>query len=318
MATVQELLTTAGVWLRVLWYGPNGCGKTSLAATCPMPLVLLSERQGLNTLRAMGPEIQVILVETFADMSRVRAALAKGSAVTLDNGQPAWRIRWPEGKKAKEITFQTLVVDTATDQQDLMIQHIVSQRRTASAGGGGGRKAGGDDMRKSDWGTLAKLGRVWFRTLTREIDCHVVVLALDKVDQYTDEAGEPRIRAIRPWLDGQVGKSIGAYFNAVGYMSKRRGPNGQPERVVVYDSTTPHVCKGAPGWPRIAPNRTVGRDGAPASGDITLGSLALYDARGTDYPVAHGPLDSADYVERALTAQDKASKTNTEDDHGNE
>ena len=75
--------------LKVLLYGAPGAGKTSVGCTAPNPLFILSEVQGIATIRERGPDSKVILVDSASDAEAVLEEVRKGvhdcDTVVLDS-----------------------------------------------------------------------------------------------------------------------------------------------------------------------------------------------------------------------------------------
>lgn len=144
---MQRLDTSeAPEWFAATVYGKSGSGKTSLAVTAPRPLVLLTERQGMLSIRQTAKRLGVpvpatIFIESLDDCRAVLRALRGPRTepfrvlMTVYDGDGA-PVKDPDtGKVKRELTFElpveawpeTVVIDTVTDLMRLVENEIRSQ-----------------------------------------------------------------------------------------------------------------------------------------------------------------------------------------------
>lgn len=193
-----------------LLYGDPGSGKTHAAALAPKPLVLLTEKNGLTTIRRANPDALVVRVSNVNELRDVLKMAIQGDM--------------PEGT-------QTLVVDSLTEVQRLFRDEIMSG------------KSPGQPFSLQDWGSLAEKMRRFMRTL-RDIPYNVVATALAE-SIVSDADG---VRYTQPQFDGKkTGAEVSQYFNAVAYLFKREKAGENGERSIVHqamlEGPSRYTCK---------------------------------------------------------------------------
>lgn len=166
--------------LKALFYGRSGTGKTHIAGTFPKPILLLDVKEiGTTTLRSQSG-IKVLKVETWLDVEEVY-----------------WYLAGPGKGK-----FQTVVIDTVTQLQDLALKHV-----TGADGGTISRRA---------WGEAASLLKTWI-TFYRDLEMNVVFTAQDRMsasDEVEDEGAiDPEMG---PYLMPSVAKILNAAVSVIG------------------------------------------------------------------------------------------------------
>lgn len=167
-----------------LLFGDPGAGKTHAACLAQKPFVILTEKNGLTTVRRANPDAIVTIVSCTADLRE-----AMGLAM---------RAELPEGCK-------TLVVDGLTEVQRLFQDEIMASKR------------GGEPFSLQDWGTLTDKMRRYMRTL-RDLPYNVVCTALAEA-QVSEADG---VRYVRPAFQGKkTSMEVAQYFNGVAYLFKR-------------------------------------------------------------------------------------------------
>jgi CheY-like chemotaxis protein len=193
-----------------LLFGDPGAGKTHAACLAPRPFVVLTEQNGLTTIRRANPDAIVAVVHNTADL---REAL--GLAV---------RAELPEG-------CQTLVVDSLTEVQRLFQDEIMATKR------------GGEPFSLQDWGTLTDKMRRFMRTL-RDLPYSVVCTALAEA-QVSEADG---VRYVRPAFQGKkTSMEVAQYFNGVAYLFKRavQGEGGEDaiQHFAMLDGPSNYITK---------------------------------------------------------------------------
>ena len=203
--------------IKVLIYGDSGAGKTTLAASSPRPLFLLTERQGVPSISAENPDALIMFIET-ADHLRQAILQAKTGKI--------------EGQ-----TFDTLIVDSLTEAQRMVRDEIlIKSRRT--------------EMTLQDWGKLADKTRALIRAL-RDLPCPVVCTALME-DQMIEGTGQ---RNVYPLFAGKKTKSeIAQWFTIIGclYRKDAKVEDGKTvaERHLMLDASSSVLSRERPsfGW----------------------------------------------------------------------
>jgi hypothetical protein len=193
-----------------LLYGDPGAGKTHAASLAPRPLVLLTEKNGMTTIRRANPDALVVEVSNVADLREVVGMAMRGDL--------------PDRRRS-------LVVDSLTEVQRLFRDDIMAS------------KPAGQTFSLQDWGTMAEKMRRFMRTL-RDIPYHVVATAL--AENVTSDADG--VRYVQPAFDGKkTGNEVAQYFNGVAYLFKRQAQDDDGNNVVLHqamlDGPTRYTCK---------------------------------------------------------------------------
>ena len=201
---------------KIFIYGDPGSGKTFSSVTAPKPMVLLTERNGLHSIRQSNPDA---LVKYCEDANDIRDVLK----LALNGELEAHGVK-------------TLVVDSLTEVQRIFADEIMK------------KKGAGDEQRMSlpDWGTLTEKMRKFMRCL-RDIDLHVVATAL--ADTSTDEA-TGQVKHFPSFSGKKLSSEVSQFFNVVGYCFKRehselKTDDGRPviEHLIMLEGPSRFVCK---------------------------------------------------------------------------
>ncbi len=191
-------------YLKALIYGNTGTGKSTLGVTCPKPLVILSEAQGMNAVRAAvartGASMpQVVLVETPGDLGAVKEGLSGPRDRPLVIGGEEYE--WP----------LTVVLDSMTDiVEGIMLDAVAGTLPKDEHGEPA-------DSRKM-YGLLGKRVGNMIRFF-RDLPMHVLFLC-QAYDEMVGE-GQGAKRVIKPQLPGKLSKRICQATNLVGYSRRR-------------------------------------------------------------------------------------------------
>ena len=183
----------------VLVFGDPGAGKTHLVSTAKKPIILLTERNGITTVRRANPDALVFIAE---DMNDIRAFMkaAKG------------------GEFAEE-GIETIVMDSLTEIARMMIDEILDSRGRAEQG-----------MTRDMWGLFTERFRLFMRTL-RTLPLDVVATAL--ASHQTD--GEDGPIHVRPVCGTRnLANEVAQYFNAVGFVYKTEKPTDEEDETSRY------------------------------------------------------------------------------------
>lgn len=220
-------------YLKAAVYGPPGTGKTDIGVSAPKPLILLSERQGLATVRSASvrrgvPLPPTLFMETLEDYRDVVRALhgprTQPFRITAKRGSETATVyegSWPE----------TVVIDSLTDACELVEAEVRREAPPEKA------KDGLERWTERHWAALRDRSEKLIRAF-RDVPTHVVFLALqdDRVVGEGDEAS----RVVQPALPMRALPSfLASCVNVVGITSRRiedRGEDGQ--RQVVYEVRT--------------------------------------------------------------------------------
>lgn len=175
-------------------FGESGTGKTTLGTTAPSPLFLLSERQGMNSIKEAAQRAgeaipPVLFMEKMVDYRDVLRALhgdkekpfkvLKTIVEKDDKGKKKERFEtmyegpWPE----------TVVIDSITDALNKLYGELVVEAPPPV------QKDGLREMQMRHWGALRTRCEKLIR-LFRDVPLHVVYLALKESREAT-ESSEP-------------------------------------------------------------------------------------------------------------------------------
>ncbi len=183
------------VHVKIALFGDPGSGKTWGACTAPDSLVLLTEQNGMTSIRQSNPDAFVVHCR---DIETVRRYLTMAVKDEL-----------------KQHGIRTLVIDSLTEVQRLFKDEIMA-----------GKGASGFTIQ--DWGTLQEKMRLFLRTI-RSIPYHVVATALAQ----TTLEESTGIRYVLPSFQGKnMPTEVAQYFSVVGYMAKKETTNENGERIV--------------------------------------------------------------------------------------
>ena len=185
--------------VKVLLHGNSGAGKTWKSVSAPKPFVLLTEANGLASIKNANPDAIVVHA---TDMNVVRDFFAEAMSGGFE-----------------EHGCKTIIVDSLTEIQRMMRDEIMAGRQNYA------------DFSMKDWGELTERMRRFVRIL-RDVPYHVVATALAQVTE--DDSGT---RHIIPQFQGRaIPNEIAGYFSLVGYVFKREVEDESGERVILHQT----------------------------------------------------------------------------------
>lgn len=234
--------------------GPSGSGKSSLGATAPRPLILLSEKQGKDPAvaraRALGlPDPTIVEVDCLqdyrdcikgfhGDRSKPFRWVTQDGAVLLEMDP------WPE----------SVVIDSLTDACELVEEAI---RKDAPPKKG---EDGLDTFSQRHWNELKRRCQRLIRAF-RDLDANVLFLSL--VDEKTTETSDGvTTRSIVPQLPmRKLPDILMQATNVCGYMQRKvvRDENGGVVREETPDGENGNmvlavqVITNAPSYVKVKP-----------------------------------------------------------------
>ena len=172
-----------------LIYGRSGSGKTTLAASWPGPTLLLN---------VMDDGIGSIV-----DAKHVKVA-----------DVPSWDtlLAYYDRLRDGEHNFRTVIVDTITKAQDLLVQEKISKD-------GRTRRVDFGTLSRKDWGNIAgemKEKLTDFRNLSRDRGMNVIFLAQDRVFNGGEEEDSNEDAHIGPAVSPSIKSAVCAMCNLVG------------------------------------------------------------------------------------------------------
>ena len=224
----------SGVLLKALLYADSGVGKTATASKAPKPVFLLTEPNGLPTIRAFNPNAVVIQAdEGNGGMDTVRAFLRAAKDGTLK----------------RETGAETVVLDSMNELQRMLRDEIMRRKKKPVNGE--------EQFTLADWGVLTDKMRGMVRAF-RDLPFHVI--GITHADVQVQEGGP---RHILPMFMGRsLPNEIAGYFSLVGYMYRKQEQDEKggvvTSRHVLLQGPPTVVCKGLPGLEAVEePNPTV-------------------------------------------------------------
>ena len=192
-------------------FGHSGAGKSYTGATAPKPAILLTERNGLQSIRASNPDAAYSYCSTIGEV--------RDFVMSAHNGE------------LQKAGYETLVIDSLTEVQRLIMDDIALTLATNA-------KWGFDE-----WREMTERMRRFMRMI-RDLDMHVLAICL--ADRRTDEGGG-NIHVAPSFQGKKIADEVAQYFNFVGYQFKRAGTDGEGNPTtdyrVMFNGPDRYVCK---------------------------------------------------------------------------
>lgn len=163
-------------------YGRNGTGKTTLACTFPKPLLLMGFEDGTKSVRRVKG---VKFLRVQATAQEIKA----DNEVCLED--------LPELAKDTPERYRTVVLDTATSLQDLVLQEISGLDKVPVQSAWGA-------VTMDQYRTRSEKTREFMR-LFLDLPMHVVVLAQEKDHSQKKEEGGGDSELIQPFMASALG-----------------------------------------------------------------------------------------------------------------
>ncbi len=239
----MKLLTDEKTFLKALVYGRSGTGKTTLGVTAKNPLILLSERQGLVSVRAQAKRIGIkdpstLHMDSAGDYRIISKALAKGPvdgellirpAREAIGDKPAvakLALPWPD----------TVVVDSLTDVARLVEDGLDKEAPMPISDKDG---LPIKDMRR--WGELMKR----FRKIVLEFrEAPVDVLFLCLLEDKTEGEGSDAVRMVYPTtITKSISEQMPSHVNLMGTSERHADGDGGFKFVINFSGPNHTVFK---------------------------------------------------------------------------
>lgn len=230
---------------KILVYGDSGAGKTHFASGAPNVAVMLVESQGFATIRRANPGA---IVPGNADPTGERRLRSMAEVREF--------MRLAATGALKKAGIKTIVVDSFTEVQQMMIDEIQADKRAAAKAAAEQKKqakpgpaaakapapTGGKapEMTKQDWGTLSVKCRNFLRAL-RDLPYNVVILCLAEPSLVDQPDGSTR-RMVLPKVSGSTAAALPSYVNIAGYIYKV-GEGDDMRRAILLDGDDRYYTK---------------------------------------------------------------------------
>jgi hypothetical protein len=177
--------------MKCAFYGRSGTGKTTVAGTFPTPILYLDVKdKGTDSI--LGVEgIDILQINTWDEFE-----------------DAYWWLKANPGK------YQTLVIDTITNLQQVVVDEISTKGKKNK--GGKGRDAGDwGTMTRRQWGDVASRMKTWI-TNVRDLDINVVFIAQHRVFNFVDDddANEDDDATLTPEVGPRLSPSVADHLNA--------------------------------------------------------------------------------------------------------
>jgi hypothetical protein len=205
-------IPTTDMYVKILIQGRSGSGKTTLGAKMPKPLILLTEANGLPSIRAANPGALVI---------RIYDPKAYGKTTQFQVLQEAMNLAATRAFDGHGV--ESIVADSATEIQRIIKEEILREK--------GVLNEPGYVMTQQDWGLLTERTRRWARAF-RDLPYHTMMITLT-TEEKDDETGA--ITLYSPQFEGKkLPGEILQFSSAGGYAYKVAvpSPDGGPDEIV--------------------------------------------------------------------------------------
>ena len=176
-------------YLKALFYGPSGVGKSVLAASASevealSPVVFLNSDKGTRSVAEFYPNVVEVRINKFMEFQAIFEDLRKGHS-----------------------EFKTVIVDSVTEDHRLSMDKIMTDTVD---------KFPERDIEvpaQREWGKAGEQVRKLIRAY-RDLPMNVIFIALEGIEQDKEQ----NIKAIGPALPGKLLKEVPGYVDIVGRM----------------------------------------------------------------------------------------------------
>lgn len=194
-AGIQAITHESEDFIKALFYGPNGTGKTTIAGTFPNPIIFDINERGTRVLATEEGRAKKRAVDEFEMLV-----------------QGFWYL------KSGKHPFKTVVLDNITTLQEVAMRYIMNKEADFDL------SKDMDMPTKRDWGGLSQIMKRWLIDF-RNLPMHVVFIAQEKRDR--DEDLESDDASVYPQVTPSVRGILGAAVDVIGrtYVSEATDAN---------------------------------------------------------------------------------------------
>ena len=192
MEGITDITPESEEFVKCLFYGPNGTGKTTVSGTFPGPVLVLDvNERGTRVLASEDGHCKKRLVDTFEMFV-----------------QAYWFL------KSGKHPFKTVVIDNLTTLQEVCMRYVMNKDADFDI------SKDMDMPSKRDWGGLSQLMKRWSVDF-RNLPMNVVFIAQEKKDN--DEDLESDEASVYPQISPSVRAILGAAVDVIGrtYVSEK-------------------------------------------------------------------------------------------------
>ena len=173
-------------YIKAVFYGRSGTGKTTLACTFPGPILILDiKEEGDDSVADLKDKVKVMPIDHWEEIEQIYWYLHSG-----------------------DHPYKTVVIDTVTQQQALKLTSLKEDMG----------KSADDLITKGMWGTTAGSINTWILNY-RDLRMNVIFLAQDRTnkgDDAGDESDEQLDPEVGPAVMPSVAKTLQAAVKTVG------------------------------------------------------------------------------------------------------
>ena len=181
---IQAITHESEDFIKALFYGPNGTGKTTVAGSFPAPIIFDINERGTRVLATEEGRVKKRAVDEFEMLV-----------------QGFWYL------KSGKHPFKTVVLDNITTLQEVAMRYIMNKEADFDL------SKDMDMPTKRDWGGLSQILKRWLIDF-RNLPMNVVFIAQEKRDREEDLESDDA--SVYPQVTPSVRGILGAAVDVIG------------------------------------------------------------------------------------------------------